>query len=1007
MNNIPEAGKIARVRGRLWLINDVSFSTDTTSDSSTLVTLESLEDSDLGSKLSVIKEREIDFEILPDDIIPEIGNRLDHPDIFDSFVNALRWSNKRILNNEVIRAPFYGSIKQRSFQLEPVVKALSMARINLLIADDVGLGKTIEAGMITQELILRGKARRILLVCPASLQLQWQWEMEHKFGLDFQIIDSKKITEFKREYGINVNPWLAYPRLITSIDFMKMEGRKNEFLRSCESISNRYIRPWDLLIVDEAHNAIPQPTKNYYKDSERTKLIYEITRHFEHKIFLTATPHNGQKKSFVAFLDMIDPLNFNRGEDPDIDRESFKKRLKRIMIRRLKRGPNCVKDSFGKPLFPDRTIKSLVVSPSEKEQNMLRILNDYIKQRMENHSDEDSKRRPLEFALTILKKRLLSSPRAFYNSIIVHANSRYAEGDSEKYLQLLVKKLNEDWDDDIERDQLEQELLGSIESKSGDSKLTDLISLSKDLKDTKDCKIEKIIEWVNNNLKDGNKWNNERLVIFTEYKDTLDYIVEQLMKSGVEEERIIQLYGGMEMQKRESIKEAFEIHPEESPARILVATDAASEGINLQYHCRYMIHMEIPWNPIRLEQRNGRIDRHGQNRNMKIYHFVYQDDADSRFLNTIVEKVEQIREDIETINPVIEEKVQKHMLKINDYGKDIINTMKDKMTSALLETKEEIREITNRMEESREKLNLHPDAVKELLNSALRLNGAPEIVHVGDNKYKITKLPSSWRNLNKYISKDGKQTIFTFKHSDNRRVEQLHPNHPLLKKAIAFFRSNIWSKGFDEFKEHKMNKVTCKEISSERITEPHVIFYTRILALNELSQPLVEEVKLLGGRFSEGDYVETSPELLAKFDKAAKFNEETSKLLPELSKVIKNNNNRIINQLNNFKKNWTGELKNELKEKTDEEINNFTKMIKERIKEVNKTVEKLKKYQHTMFEDEEQYSQDIKLLSNRIEYLNSQLSNIPEKVKKKFSLKEDPMINVVAMCFLIPGEMIR
>ena len=139
--NIPEAGRLARVRDRIWLISDVSFSDDVVSNPATLVTLESLEDSDQGSKTSVVFEREVDFQVLPENILPDIGNSLDTPTVFDSFVNALRWTNKSILSGGVIRAPFYGAIQQQTFQLEPVIKALSMPRISLLIADDVGLGK--------------------------------------------------------------------------------------------------------------------------------------------------------------------------------------------------------------------------------------------------------------------------------------------------------------------------------------------------------------------------------------------------------------------------------------------------------------------------------------------------------------------------------------------------------------------------------------------------------------------------------------------------------------------------------------------------------------------------------------------------------------------------------------------------------------------------------------------------------------------------------------------------
>lgn len=1006
-NNIPEAGRMARVRDRLWLINDVSFPDDVVSNSSTLVTLESLEDLDQGNKMTVVLEREVDFEVLPENTLPDIGNSLDSPTVFDSFVNALRWTNKSILGGEVIRAPFYGSIQQQNFQLEPVVKALSMPRISLLIADDVGLGKTIEAGMIIQELLLRGKARRILLVCPASLQIQWQWEMESKFGLDFKIVDSSQITKFKREYGINVNPWLAHPRIIASMDFIKMEGRKTEFLRSCEVNSSKYIRSWDLLVVDEAHNAMPQPTKKYYRDSDRTKMLNEIGRHFEHKIFLTATPHNGRKESFVAFLDMLDPLSFNRGEDPAVNKENFKKRLDRIMVRRLKRGPTGVKDSLGRAMFAGREIVSLDIDPSEDEKKSLSLLNQYIRQRVSGGGNGESNR-PLEFAMTILKKRLLSSPRAFYNSIVVHTQHLNDAKDSPLYLKLIVDRLDEDWDNDVVREQTEQELISATAIDNGKNYLSELVSVASRLRNKPDSKVKELIKWIDNNLRDNGRWNRERVVIFTEFKDTMEYITDQLIEHGVEEERILQLYGGMRMEERESIKALFEADPDEAPARILVATDAASEGINLQQHCRYMFHMEIPWNPIRLEQRNGRIDRHGQTRDVTIYHPVYGNNSDSQFLKTIVRKVEQIREDLTTMNPVIADKIQKQMLGLEKMNEGFLDSMRDDLIKDLMDVRGEAANLGQKIAASREKLNLTPEAVRELLDSAIKLNGvASGVRHVEGILYKIERLPDSWKRLQKYVMQDGKTRLLSFEPTTGGKAQHLHPNHPLVKRAITYFRANIWSRKI-EGTDQKLNKVTCKVVPSGKMAVPHVLLYVRAMAVNKLSQPLVEEVDVIGGSFDQGSYLPVSDSsYLHYLDSLGEFDQRSAPLVLELKRLMKVNEKAILDNVNSFKKSWEERLNKELKEVTSSEKKTLIEMIKDRTKEIEKTISRLNRYEGSMFEDQMQYSEDIRLLKNRQIYLKSQLDEIPVKIEDKYTLKGDPLVNVVALCFLVPEEMIK
>ena len=171
------------------------------------------------------------------------------------------------------------------------------------IADDVGLGKTIEAGMVELELIIRNRARRILIVCPASLQIQWRDQMRDKFGLDFRIVDSDLMRDLRRKRGIHVNPWMHFPRLITSIDFIKRERPLRLFKETLPSEGESiYPRRYDILVLDEAHNCAPSGRGKYATDSLRTQALRMMVPHFEHKLFLTATPHNGYQESFSALL---------------------------------------------------------------------------------------------------------------------------------------------------------------------------------------------------------------------------------------------------------------------------------------------------------------------------------------------------------------------------------------------------------------------------------------------------------------------------------------------------------------------------------------------------------------------------------------------------------------------------------------------------------------------------------------------------------------------------------
>src|SRR5262245_54237756 len=224
MSPMPEIGQLVQVRKRAFVVTDIQAqglpsNGVTTEHIEHLVRLSSVEDDSLGEEAEVIWELEAGAVAHERSSLPEPAG-FDRPRVLDAFLDAVRWGAVSQADDKALQAPFRSGIEIDDYQLDPVVRALTMPRVNLLIADDVGLGKTIEAGLVVQELILRHRVRTVLIVCPSSLQIQWKEEMRDKFGLEFRIIDSETISQLRRSRGIHVNPWSHFPRLITSIDFL-------------------------------------------------------------------------------------------------------------------------------------------------------------------------------------------------------------------------------------------------------------------------------------------------------------------------------------------------------------------------------------------------------------------------------------------------------------------------------------------------------------------------------------------------------------------------------------------------------------------------------------------------------------------------------------------------------------------------------------------------------------------------------------------------------------------
>jgi SNF2 family DNA or RNA helicase len=240
---------------------------------------------------------------------------------FDAMVRASRWSaltpslpfSGLDEDRPPLAAPLYGAIHPEAYQLVPVLRALEMPRVALLLADAVGLGKTIQAGMVLRELMLRRRIRRVLVLCPAALRTQWRDEMQEKFALPFEMVDRPRTLRLQREVGIDANPWLSHDRVIASYHYLKQPDVLEQFRNTAEPGEDGRLR-WDLLVVDEAHNLSPA---SFGSDSDVSKMLQRIASWFEHRVFLTATPHNGHTRSFSGLLETLDPVRFTRKSELD------------------------------------------------------------------------------------------------------------------------------------------------------------------------------------------------------------------------------------------------------------------------------------------------------------------------------------------------------------------------------------------------------------------------------------------------------------------------------------------------------------------------------------------------------------------------------------------------------------------------------------------------------------------------------------------------------------------
>lgn len=477
------------------------------------------------------------------------------------------------------------------YQLDPTKLSLQRPRQRILIADTVGLGKTLEAGILMSELIARGKGKRILVVTVKSMMTQFQKEMWNRFTIPLVRLDSNRIQKIRASLPSNYNPFFYYDKTIVSIDTLKRDVEYRTHLEKAY---------WDIIVIDEAQNVAERGDHQ----AQRSRLAKLLANRSDTMIMLSATPHDGRAKSFASLMNMLDPTAI---ADPE---NYTPEDIKGLCIRRFK---NDVKDQVNGS-FLERQVTLEHCHASAQEEHAFDLLAE-----MQLEMDAGKSKNTGRLFKTNLEKSLFSSPAACCKSI-------------EARLKKLYKKYTVD---DISDIRLLEELhtaLGQVTPENF-------------------TRYQKLLELLRS---DSYGWNpkdpGDRVVIFTERIETMNYLAEHLRTDlGLKSSAIQEISGGMSDAEQQRIVEDF--GRTESPIRILVASDVASEGLNLHYLSHRLIHFDIPWSLMVFQQRNGRIDRYGQQKRPDIRYLLIESNnkqikGDMRIIEILIQKEEQALKNI-------------------------------------------------------------------------------------------------------------------------------------------------------------------------------------------------------------------------------------------------------------------------------------------------------------------------------------------------------------------------
>ncbi|MFO0614240.1 MAG: DISARM system SNF2-like helicase DrmD [Polyangiaceae bacterium] len=889
---MPRVGAIVQVRHRQWLVEDVTA--PPALGQATRVRLVCLDDDHQGRALEVLWELELGARVLqPEAHGLGTTNKLDPPRHFAAYLHALKWNSVTATEARLFQAPFRAGIKLMNHQLAPLEKALSLPRANVFIADDVGLGKTIEAGLIAQELLLRQRVSFIVIVCPASVCLQWKDEMQRRFGLYFEVVNRRFIARRRQERGFGVNPWSTHTRFIVSHPILRRPEYRDPLL---QHVGERVQK--SLLILDEAHVAAPAGASRYAVDSRITDVVRDIAPRFENRLFLSATPHNGHSNSFSALLELLDPQRFTRGVPV-----RGRRQLDTVMVRRLKEDLR----RLGVEQFPKRTLVELAVGDVTSPE--LGLASDLAKYT----ALVKPGRKQGALVFINLQKRLLSSVEAFYRTLQAHERgvNDPARGGASAGASVAADDDDEYGDDDEALD-VDAEVAARSESQfalpsdattSAHAKdlLASMLRTAAQLRGAPDAKAKALLAWIQKHQcaavafgganpkapKGERRWSDRRVLIFTEYGDTKRWLRTLLTAAfdGTDQgdQRILELHGGMGDEQRDEVQRAFNSPPGDHPVRVLLATDAAREGVNLQGHCADLFHFDIPWNPARIEQRNGRIDRTLQPApEVRCHYFVYPDRAEDIVLRKLVTKVDVIQRELGSIGSVLLERFDEVLatgidantgakLDAAESAGELKQTVERELdpsrAEALAKLKEEIDDAGDILNRSAKIMDFDPLLLRDAIDVGLELTGAGRLERVKTEDaeaWTIPPLPQAWQEtldtlrpargrdepLWDYRKKPPNPVVFRPPAKMNSALSHLHLHHPFVRRLLGRFISQGYSA-------HDLSRVTVVRTRHDALVR--VIAFGRLSLFGPGATRLHDKLVSVAARWIDGKEQDLKP----------------------------------------------------------------------------------------------------------------------------------------------------
>lgn len=561
---------------------------------------------------------------------------------FDADANVLRLASEAYrINLAHIFDPYLAvhtsAIEPLPHQISAVYQEmLPRLPLRYILADDPGAGKTIMTGLFLKELLVRGDLKRCMIVSPGNLAEQWQDELYRKFNLRFELLTNDRI-----ESAVTGNVFTEANLCIVRLDKLSRNEEIQEKLR---------VTDWDLIVCDEAHKMSATVWGGEIKYTRRFqlgRLLSSITRHF---LLLTATPHNGKEEDFQLFMSLIDQDRFEgvaRSGSQAVDVSDVMRRLVKEELLKFD----------GTPLFPERIAYTVNYDLSPLEAQLYSAVTDYVQEEFNRADQLNTERKTtVGFALTILQRRLASSPEAIYQSLKrrrERLENRLAEERLGKRAAEYAMLAYEDYDDDdlpcSELEDTEEKVVDQATAAQTIAELEAEIATLKRLErmanEVRTSGVDRKWDELSQLLQDnGNMFGpdglREKLIIFTEHRDTLRYLADKIRSLLGKDEAVVTIHGGLLRDERRKAEELFK---QDKGVRILIATDAAGEGINLQ-RAHLMVNYDLPWNPNRLEQRFGRIHRIGQTEVCHLWNLVSRETREGMVFQRLFEKLEQERE---------------------------------------------------------------------------------------------------------------------------------------------------------------------------------------------------------------------------------------------------------------------------------------------------------------------------------------------------------------------------